>query len=378
MDHRTEKTGIGLCPNQPGSRFVLLHSSAASISTGEEVPGIDYNEGMTHHTKQTLIQMLRLGAGVILAVGIAHEAGLSNSYSAGTIALITLLTSKRESLRQSVWRIVTFFITAGITFLTGLFTPYPIITFGLTVMLLYLICEKLDILPVLAVNGVICAHFVTMGQFSWGMLLDEFLMVLTGVASALVCGQIYSGKNARAQLRRRMKRDDRILADWLSSLADQLGKGSVALPELAGYERQLKEDLCLAVNYTENSYAAHAEYFAEYFEMRIKQVEVLKNLEWELANYQVPPAQSQVITEFIRYLARYVCEMNEPTAQETQLQRLLQELRHETLPRTREEFEHRAILYHILMTIREFISLKRQFVDGLSEKQKEAYWRQDD
>lgn len=378
MDHRTEKTGIGLCPNQPGSRFVLLHSSAASISTGEEVPGIDYNEGMTHHTKQTLIQMLRLGAGVILAVGIAHEAGLSNSYSAGTIALITLLTSKRESLRQSVWRIVTFFITAGITFLTGLFTPYPIITFGLTVMLLYLICEKLDILPVLAVNGVICAHFVTMGQFSWGMLLDEFLMVLTGVASALVCGQIYSGKNARAQLRRRMKRDDRILADWLSSLADQLGKGSVALPELAGYERQLKEDLRLAVNYTENSYAAHAEYFAEYFEMRIKQVEVLKNLEWELANYQVPPAQSQVITEFIRYLARYVCEMNEPTAQETQLQRLLQKLRHETLPRTREEFEHRAILYHILMTIREFISLKRQFVDGLSEKQKEAYWRQDD
>lgn len=210
------------------------------------------------------------------------------------------------------------------------------------------------------------------------MLLDEFLMVLTGVASALVCGQIYSGKNAQAQLRRRMKRDDRILADWLSALADQLGKGSVALPELAGYERQLKEDLRLAVNYTENSYAAHAEYFAEYFEMRIKQVEVLKNLEWELANYQVPPAQSQVITEFIRYLARYVCEMNEPTAQETQLQRLLQELRHETLPRTREEFEHRAILYHILMTIREFISLKRQFVDGLSEKQKEAYWRQDD
>ncbi len=356
----------------------MFHPTAGPISTAVEGPEFDYNEGMTNHTKQILIQMVRLGAGVILAVGIAHEAGLSNSYSAGTIALITLLTSKRESLRQSVWRIVTFFITAGITFLTGLFTPYPIITFGLTVMLLYLICEKLDILPVLAVNGVICAHFVTMGQFSWGMLLDEFLMVLTGVASALVCGQIYSGKNARAQLRRRMKRDDRILADWLSALADQLGKGSVALPELAGYERQLKEDLRLAVNYTENSYAAHAEYFAEYFEMRIKQVEVLKNLEWELANYQVPPSQSQVITEFIRYLARYVCEMNEPTAQETQLQRLLQELRHETLPRTREEFEHRAILYHILMTIREFISLKRQFVDGLSEKQKEAYWRQDD
>lgn len=28
-------------------------------------------------------------------------------------------------------------------------------------------------------------------------MLDEFLMVLTGVIIALLCGQMYSGKNAR-------------------------------------------------------------------------------------------------------------------------------------------------------------------------------------
>lgn len=330
---------------------------------------------LTNHAKRVFINMLRMGAGVILAVGIARKIGLSNSYSAGTIALLTLLTTKRESLRQSLWRIVTFFITAAVTFLAEQVIPYPIITFGITVMLLYLFCEKLDIMPLLAVNGVICAHLVTVGSFSCQLLLDEFLMVLTGMGSALICGQIYSGKIARSQLRRRMLRDDRTLADWLRDLAAALERRDHDLPDLHDYEKQLKEDRGLAVEYTENSWASHADYFAEYFEMRLRQAGVLKNLEWELSSYHVPPAQTRMIADFIRTLSRHVCETNEPAAQETQLQALLNSLRQERLPQNRTEFEHRAILYHILMTIREFIQLKRQFVDGLSERQKEAYWK---
>lgn len=333
---------------------------------------------LTHHTRRVLLDMVRLGTGVILAVGIARALNLSNSYSAGTITLITLLTSKRESLRQSLWRLITFFITAAITGLARLVIPWPVVCFGISVMLLYGICEKLNILPVLAVNGVICSHLVTMPHFSPGFVLDEFLMVLTGVIIALLCGQIYSGKNARAQLRRRMKRDDRILATWLYDLADALELGTGGLPALTDYEKQLQEDHGLAADYLENSYASHADYFAEYFDMRIKQVEVLKNLEWELASYQVPPAQTRTIAGFIRYLAGYVQETNEPKAQEDRLKELLRQLRHEQLPATRQEFEHRAILYHILMTIREFIDLKRQFVEGLSSRQREEYWKQQD
>lgn len=113
-------------------------------------------------------------------------------------------------------------------------------------------------------------------------------MVLTGVIIALLCGQMYSGKNARGQLRRRMKQDDGILATWLYELAYALELGTGGLPALTDYEKQLQEDRALAADYLENSYASHADYFAEYFDMRIKQVEVLKNLEWELASYQVP------------------------------------------------------------------------------------------
>lgn len=44
------------------------------------------------------------------------------------------------------------------------------------------------------------------------------------------------------------------------------------------------------------------------------------------------------------------------------------------LPASREEFENRAILYHILMDLEEFLKMKKKFVDSLTEDQMERYW----
>lgn len=45
------------------------------------------------------------------------------------------------------------------------------------------------------------------------------------------------------------------------------------------------------------------------------------------------------------------------------------------LPASREEFENRAILYHILMDLEEFLKMKKKFVDSLTEDQMERYWQ---
>ena len=44
------------------------------------------------------------------------------------------------------------------------------------------------------------------------------------------------------------------------------------------------------------------------------------------------------------------------------------------LPVTREEFEGRAVLYHIMMDLEEFLLYKKRFIESLSEKQKRIYW----
>ena len=47
------------------------------------------------------------------------------------------------------------------------------------------------------------------------------------------------------------------------------------------------------------------------------------------------------------------------------------------VPKTREEFEGRALLYHILMDLEEFLVYKKRFVNGLDEKKLRIYWKQE-
>ncbi|WP_353956975.1 hypothetical protein [uncultured Dubosiella sp.] len=50
-------------------------------------------------------------------------------------------------------------------------------------------------------------------------------------------------------------------------------------------------------------------------------------------------------------------------------------MKDEPLPATRQEFESRAYLMHILLDLEEFVACKQHYIDGLSEKQKAAYWQ---
>lgn len=325
-------------------------------------------------TQQIILNMLKLGMGVISAVGIAWEIGLLNIYSAGSIALITLLTSKWDSLRTSLWRLVTYFFTVGVTFLLAKIIPWPIVCFGLAIMFIYLFCDLLRIRSVVAVNGVICSHFVASGSFTVEMIINEFLLVLIGVICALVFNHVYSEKAVRKEMNRRIQKDEEALANWLSVLADQLESGKRPLPSLKNYEKQLQADAKLAMEFDGNSWSKHSDYYKSYFGMRLKQVQVLQNLEWAMLHFSNQPRQTKTIAEYIRYLVSFIFETHFPIQQEKELKRLLANLKTEDLPKSREEFENRSVLYHVLLTLQEFITLKEQFIKGLSNDQKKAYW----
>ena len=88
------------------------------------------------------------------------------------------------------------------------------------------------------------------------------------------------------------------------------------------------------------------------------------------------PKQARIISDYVLYMMDYVVERNEPTAQMQKLEEIFRQIKEEELPTTREEFESRAMLYHILMDLEEFLVYKKRFVNSLDEKQKERYWYQ--
>ena len=141
-------------------------------------------------------------------------------------------------------------------------------------------------------------------------------------------------------------------------------------------EKELQGFVLEAYEYQENTFHSHPVYYIDYFEMRSDQCHVLHNLHYEVKKIRYIPKQARVVAEYMLYLADYVVERNVPSAQMEKLEGIFRDMKKEELPKSREEFENRAILYHILMDMEEFLVYKQRFVRSLDERQKKLYWKE--
>ena len=66
----------------------------------------------------------------------------------------------------------------------------------------------------------------------------------------------------------------------------------------------------------------------------------------------------------ICYLAGFMHNRNAPEEAMWKLQNIFDQMEKEALPRTREEFENRAILFHVLMDLEEFLLVKQRFLEN--------------
>ena len=87
------------------------------------------------------------------------------------------------------------------------------------------------------------------------------------------------------------------------------------------------------------------------------------------------PVQAELVADYMLYLKEFIVEKNCPQEQMDKLQEMLGEIRQQPLPASYEEFENRAMLYHVLSQLEAFIEHKANFVKNLDEQQKKLYWK---
>lgn len=144
--------------------------------------------------------------------------------------------------------------------------------------------------------------------------------------------------------------------------------------EICALEQELQAFVREAYEYQNNTFPSHPLYYISYFEMRYDQCQVLHNLHYELKKIRNMPQEAVLVAAYIRFLAPYVTEQNQPDLQIERLKELCEQTQSQTLPQSREEFEGRAMLYHILMDLEEFLVYKERFIRELDAEQKRRYW----
>ena len=327
--------------------------------------------------RKTLLLAVKIGLGSSIAIYIAQMLHLENAVSAGTVTLLTLMTSKWETIRLSVARLATFIATLLMGWIIFPHINSVWIAYGILLTLVVFIAETFGWRATISVNAVAAAHLLTNQDFSAAAIWNEFLLVLIGVILAVILNLFHANYSHKRKIISDMRDTENRLQSLLKEYAAYLSGNETqrnVWDDICALEDRIQGYIKSAFEYKENTFQSHPEYYIFYFEMRYDQCRVLHNLNDKMVRIRSMPKQAVIIAEYLLYLAEYVIEINYPTQQITRLNEIVEELRSGEPPKTNDEFEDRAMMYHILMDIQDFLTYKADFVHRLDQAQIERYW----
>lgn len=309
------------------------------------------------------ITLIKYVTGSVAAVLLAAALQLQFAYAAGIITLLTIQDTKKETVRVTVKRMIIFFI---MTILSAMIFPlagYHVWAFGIVLIPYLLCCMALDMKEAIAPIAVLCTHYISAQSCSATMIINEFLVLIIGAGIGTLWNLFMPDGKRHLIVYQRIV-DDKIV-NILKRMAlyiereDKSDYTGSCFDELDAMLADLKKE---ALRYMNNHLITEDDYYYEYMLMRARQCNILKRIYADIIRLTATPEQGKKLADFIQKTADEFTEQNDVSTLLSELEKLHSDYERQELPVTRQEFENRSMLYHILEDMKSFLEIKRKFI----------------
>ncbi|CQR25990.1 membrane protein [Streptococcus varani] len=315
-----------------------------------------------------LERTIKLILATVLAIYLAEFLGLAYATSAGIIAILSLLDTRKSSLKMAQNRLFSTFLALAIAW--GIFS---LIGFEIWTLALYLLLYvptayyfrwEAGIAP----STVLVTHLLLEKNTSLVFLGNEVAIFLIGAGLALVFNLYMPSQEAKIQSYHHQVKD--LLQLILLRFQDFLLKGDGR--NEASLINQLDDLLsqALKVVYLDrhNQVFHQTNYQVHYFEMRRAQNKVLRRMAKLINACQLEARESIILASLFERTAQQLSRENPALELLDDIALFHQTFRERPLPQTRQEFETRATLFQLLQDMEEFIQLKVDFYQEYKEE----------
>ncbi len=306
-----------------------------------------------------LFQGFKIALGATAAIILAELLDLQYAATAGIIAVLSIMGTKRETLRIAGGRVLAYLTALGIAYLCFTLIGYRLLAFGVYLFLFAAICGAARWTYAISLVSVLVSHFLSAGNMGVPMLVNETLIFLIGT----VCG-ILSNLHLRADedaMRTRMSAVDDAMRAALHALGDAPDGITEAQRLLPVLEKELTAAEALAVRNADNTLWGKPLYALRYVQMRSNQRKILKQMCVAMAKVRTCPVQHKAVCDLLKRVSDEYHMNNDVTDLLSALDEVLAYMRTQPLPAERPEFEARAVLYYVLLRLQDFLQLKAAF-----------------
>lgn len=321
------------------------------------------------------IKILKIAIGSSLSFTIAQAIGLQYATSVPVITILSIQDTKKDTIFLAGRRIGSFAITILSAFFIYRLMGFQILAYTVFIFWMLVVTYFLKWNETLSVNALIGMHFLAEQNFSAAFIINETFVLLIGMIIALLLN-LYM-PDVRREIRKDISKLEEELQTILYDMAEvlrgnpQIEKIEKSLPIL---ESHIEKGLDRAFDNMKNSFNQHAQYYIMYMEMRKSQSSLLENMRNSIIQVTIYTEEAIEVADFLEHIAFSLHETNNVIALMEDFFNIKQRMKQKDLPKTREEFENRAILYHLLLDTQRFLLMKQEFVKNITEEQINIYW----
>ncbi len=316
-------------------------------------------------SKSAVFNAAKISAGCAAAIVISTLLGVKYSATAGLITVLSIQNTKKETAEIAVKRLLSF-ITAIITsFISFRFLGYTTTAFAVYLFVFILICGLFRAQSAIVPVSVLIAHILSEKHFDLQIVINEFLLLFIGAGTGFLLN-LYLHRDTKKMTEYRAAVDDEIkaiigrMADrvLVSDKSDYTGD---CFRRLDGYMKSARD---LAVLNRQNSLINNDNYDLLYLDMRQKQCTILYEMYKSVKEMDSTPEQAHIISELLKKIKDEYHEYNNVSRLLEETNKVITEMKDQKMPESREEFENRASLYNLMIRTREFLTIKKMFMEN--------------
>ena len=337
---------------------------------------------MRSHWKLNPFIILEIALGATLSILLSELLGLRFASSAGITTLLTIQNSRDLTLKTTLQRYAAFLLMLALSAATMLPLGFSVLSFGLFLLFFVGLCLLLNLQAVIASNAVLATHFLNVGHMQPDIIWNAFLILTIGAGVGVVLNLLIP--HQRRPLAHYRNRVEEALREILGVMAQRIAAPAAGAEQetenarmrqaFDSLEDRLARYQAAAQEEGGNRFAGDASYPVRYFQMRSQQLVLLQRIWDNLERIQDSYDMHQRLSQFFLATSETFSERNNAVGLLSLHQGLEALYREAPLPATRQEFEDRALMYAVLMDIKSFLTIKRDFIAGVDLKDLERYW----
>lgn len=311
----------------------------------------------------------KIALSATIAIIISNYIGLEFGVTSGIIAILSIQDTKKEAILVAGKRIIASTVAILLSFtLYTLLGNNPMI-FGLFLLIFIPLTNISKTTEGMVIGAVLSTHLLISTNINISWIVNEAKLTVIGIGIAMIFN-LYAASLEEDFEKNKANIEEQyrlILSDMAASLVTQ----AVPIYEqnvLLTVEKLIASTKLMAQKINNNNLFKSKDYYGSYIDMRMLQLDAIKRMKRHFSRVYMTYEQTTILSEFTNDVAINIHEDNDCIELINKLKLLRKNYGTMELPKNRNEFEDRALLFQFLNDLEDFLVIKKEFKEYFRNK----------